>query len=82
MSGVKHIGFCQIFIFTKFTNQFRKLKSGDSQMKFITKQASSVIVGAGTLYLIWSWSKFVILAHQSHKRTDSYLCHRSRDLKI
>jgi hypothetical protein len=28
---------------------------------------------SGTLYLIWSWSKFVRLAHQSHKRTDSFL---------
>ena len=27
----------------------------------------------GTLYLIWSWSKFVRVVHQSHKRTDSLL---------
>jgi len=38
----------RLFIFTKFTNHFRKLKSGDSQMKFIRKQAIAVIVGAGT----------------------------------
>jgi hypothetical protein len=28
----------------------------------------------GTLYLIWSWFKFVRLAHKSHKRTASLLC--------
>jgi hypothetical protein len=27
----------------------------------------------GTKSLIWSWSKFVRLAHQSHKGTDSLL---------
>ena len=49
MAGVKHAGFAPVFIFTKFTYQFRNLKIGDSQMKFIRKQASSVIVGGGTL---------------------------------
>jgi hypothetical protein len=36
----------RFFIFTKFKNQFQKLKNGDYQIKFIRKQASSVIVGA------------------------------------
>jgi len=47
MTGVKHIGFAPVFIFTKFTYQFRNLKNGDSLMKFIRKQAIAVIVGAG-----------------------------------
>jgi hypothetical protein len=45
---VKHFGFAPVFIFTKFTYQFRKLKSGDSRVKFIRKPAIAVLVGAGT----------------------------------
>ena len=44
MTGATHVGFAPVFS-QKFTNQFRKLKSGDSQMKFIREQANSVILG-------------------------------------
>jgi hypothetical protein len=57
MTGVKYIGVAPVFIFTKFINQFRKLKSGDSQIKFM---ASSVIVGAGTEDTIFDWLIFCI----------------------
>ena len=49
MTGVKPNGFVPVFHFHEIQNQFQKLKNGDYQMKFIRKQASSVIVRAGTL---------------------------------
>jgi hypothetical protein len=48
MTGVKPNGFVPVFHFHQIQNQFQKLKNGDYQMKFIRKQASSVIVRAGT----------------------------------
>ena len=61
MTGVKYIGVAPVFIFTKFINQFRKLKSRDSQIKFIRKQASSVIVGAGTKHKLLGNPKLITL---------------------
>ena len=48
MTGVKPNGFVPVFQFHEIQNQFQKLKNGDYQTKFIKKQASSEIVGAGT----------------------------------
>jgi hypothetical protein len=48
MTGAKPIGFAPVFIFTIFTTQFQKLKSGDSQMNFIINQSCVRIVEAGT----------------------------------
>jgi len=42
------MGLAPVFIFTKFTSQFRKLKRGDYQMKFTMNQSLLRIVEAGT----------------------------------
>jgi hypothetical protein len=48
MAGVKPNGFIPVFHSHEIQNQFQKLKNGDYQTKFIKKQASLVIVRAGT----------------------------------
>ncbi len=48
MTGAKSNGFASVFIFTKFTSQFRKLKSRDCQMKFAMNQSRLRNVEAGT----------------------------------
>ncbi len=48
MTGAKSNGFASVFISTKFTSQFRKLKSRDCQMKFAMNQSRLRNVEAGT----------------------------------
>ena len=52
MTGAKSNGFASVFISTKFTSQFRKLKSRDCQMKFAMNQSRLRNVEAGTTYTI------------------------------
>ncbi len=63
MTGAKSNGFASVFIFTKFTSQFRKLKSRDCQMKFAMNQSRLRNVEAGTESTISGKPKFIILAH-------------------
>ena len=61
MTGAKSNGFASVFIFTKFTSQFRKLKSRDCQMKFAMNQSRLRNVEAGTQPLLLGKPKFITL---------------------
>ncbi len=57
MTGAKSNGFASVFISTKFTSQFRKLKSRDCQMKFAMNQSRLRNVEAGTKFKLFDLLK-------------------------